>query len=261
MRKSLIAASSVVALSLMGCQQESNTTESTEEVASAASGALDVQSMTDEKKQAYAMGASMGIFFNQRSDEMEKMGGVFDKELVLKGFTDSLANNSALSDIEVQQLTQAAQQQFAALQQAAAAKAAEENIKIGEAFLADNANKEGVVTTESGLQYEVVQAGEGESPAATDVVRVHYHGTLIDGTVFDSSVNRGEPAEFPLNRVIPGWTEGVQLMKEGAKYRFYIPHDLAYGQRATGSITPNSTLIFDVELLEIVKPESEAPSE
>ncbi|MFC3094078.1 FKBP-type peptidyl-prolyl cis-trans isomerase [Alteromonas sediminis] len=258
MRKSLIAASTVVALGLMGCQQESANTESVEEATSAA---LDVQTMTEEQKQAYAMGASMGVFFNQRSQQVAELGGALDKELVLQGFTDSLANNAVLSDVEVQQLTQAAQQQFATLQQAAAAKAAEANIKAGEAFLAENANKEGVVTTESGLQYEVLQAGEGVSPEATDTVKVHYHGTLIDGTVFDSSVDRGEPAEFPLNRVISGWTEGVQLMQEGAKYRFYIPANLAYGQRATGAITPNSTLIFDVELLEVVKPASDAPSE
>lgn len=129
------------------------------------------------------------------------------------------------------------------------------NKEEGEQFLTENAKKEGVVTTESGLQYEVIKAGNtsGEHPSETDKVRVHYHGTLIDGTVFDSSVERGEPAEFGLNQVIKGWTEGLQLMPVGAKYRFYIPQELAYGSRMQGNIQPFSMLIFDVELLAIVK--------
>lgn len=128
-----------------------------------------------------------------------------------------------------------------------------DNKTEGEEFLAENAQKEGVVTTESGLQYEVLTLGKGETPNETDQVRVHYHGTLIDGTVFDSSVDRGEPAEFGLNQVIKGWTEGLQLMPVGSKYRFYIPQELAYGAGMQGNIQPFSMLIFDVELLGIVK--------
>lgn len=123
----------------------------------------------------------------------------------------------------------------------------------GEVFLAENGQKEGVVTTESGLQYEVVKAGKGALPKETDKVKVHYHGTLIDGTVFDSSVDRGEPAEFGVNQVIRGWVEGLQLMPVGSKYKFYIPQELAYGAQGQGSITPYSTLIFEVELIAIVK--------
>lgn len=121
----------------------------------------------------------------------------------------------------------------------------------GERFLSANAQKEGVTVTQSGLQYEVIRMGKGQKPAATDRVKVHYHGTLIDGTVFDSSVDRGEPITFALNQVIPGWTEGVQLMPEGSKFRFYIPQELAYGSRATGSIPPYSALIFEVELIKV----------
>ena len=123
----------------------------------------------------------------------------------------------------------------------------------GEKFLAENALKEGIITTESGLQYEVIKMGRGKKPAATDKVKVHYHGTLIDGTVFDSSVDRGEPIVFGLNQVIKGWTEGVQLMPVGSKFRFYIPQELGYGSQAAGSIPPYSTLIFEVELLGIEK--------
>ena len=117
-----------------------------------------------------------------------------------------------------------------------------------------NAAKEGVQVTASGLQYLVLQEGTGASPAATDTVKVHYEGTLINGQIFDSSIKRGEPVEFPLNHVIPGWTEGLQLMKIGAKYRFFIPSELAYGEHGAGEmIPPNSALIFEVELLDIVK--------
>ena len=123
----------------------------------------------------------------------------------------------------------------------------------GEKFLAENALKEGVTTTESGLQYEVIKMGRGKKPAATDRVKVHYHGTLTDGTVFDSSVERGEPTSFGLNQVIKGWTEGLQLMPVGSKFRFYIPQELGYGAQAAGSIPPYSTLIFEVELLSIEK--------
>jgi FKBP-type peptidyl-prolyl cis-trans isomerase FkpA len=128
----------------------------------------------------------------------------------------------------------------------------EENKAAGEAFLAENAKKPNIITTASGLQYEILKKGEGETPSATDNVTVHYKGTTIDGEEFDSSYSRGEPATFPLNRVIAGWTEGVQLMQEGAKYRFYIPSDLAYGAHGAGrAIGPNAALIFDVELIKI----------
>ncbi|MCL1058628.1 FKBP-type peptidyl-prolyl cis-trans isomerase [Shewanella gelidimarina] len=131
-------------------------------------------------------------------------------------------------------------------------KVSKENIELGNAFLAENKLKEGVSTTASGLQYQVLAAGDGTvHPKASDTVTVHYHGTLIDGSVFDSSVERGEPIDFPLNRVIKGWTEGVQLMVVGEKTRFFIPSELAYGNRSAGKISGGSTLIFDVELISI----------
>ncbi|WP_413110412.1 FKBP-type peptidyl-prolyl cis-trans isomerase [Thaumasiovibrio sp. DFM-14] len=131
-------------------------------------------------------------------------------------------------------------------------KNAENNIQIGKEFLEKNAVEEGVITTESGLQYRVLTQGKGEThPISSDKVRVHYHGTLIDGTVFDSSVERGEPIVFGLNQVIKGWTEGLQYMVEGEKTRLFIPAELAYGSRGVGKIPPGSTLIFDVELIKI----------
>ncbi|WP_413693863.1 FKBP-type peptidyl-prolyl cis-trans isomerase [Psychromonas sp. KJ10-2] len=141
---------------------------------------------------------------------------------------------------------------FFVFQSMTSGKDAPVNIQKGQGFLAENATKEGVVSTDSGLQYLVLEKGEGtEHPTAKSKVKVHYHGTLIDGTVFDSSVERGEPISFGLNQVIPGWTEGVQLMVEGDKFRFFIPSRLAYGNRSAGKILAGSLLIFDVELLKI----------
>ena len=137
--------------------------------------------------------------------------------------------------------------------QAAKAEQSKAVIEEGNAYLAKNAERDEVTVTESGLQYEIIEAGEGGKPAADSTVRVHYHGTLIDGSVFDSSYKRGQPAEFPVNGVIRGWTEALQLMPVGAKWKLYIPYDLAYGEQgAGGAIAPYSTLVFDVELLDIL---------
>ena len=128
----------------------------------------------------------------------------------------------------------------------------DDNIAAGKKFLTENALNKSIYTTKSGLQYKIVKKGNGKKPKATDKVRVHYTGTLIDGTKFDSSIDRGEPMEFPLNAVIPGWTEGLQLMDEGSKYILYIPYNLGYGDQPAGIIPPGSTLIFEVELLKIL---------
>lgn len=154
---------------------------------------------------------------------------------------------TTLTDAEAQQLVS----DFVQRQQAEAGKAVRED---GERFLAENAKKEGVTVLPSGLQYTVIKEGNGSKPKATDKVKCHYEGTLPNGTVFDSSYRRGEPAVFPLNGVIAGWTEGVQLMAEGAKYRFFIPYHLAYGERGAGqAIPPYAALVFDVELIEVVR--------
>ena len=139
-----------------------------------------------------------------------------------------------------------------------AMKQAEANLEKGQKFLAENAKKEGVKELVDGIQYKVIKEGNGAKPAETDVVKVHYKGTLIDGTEFDSSIKRGEPAEFPLNRVISGWTKSLKEMPVGSKWEIYIPADQAYGQRGSGPIGPNETLIFEVELLDIVTPQAPA---
>ncbi|MED6322915.1 MAG: FKBP-type peptidyl-prolyl cis-trans isomerase, partial [Pseudomonadota bacterium] len=137
--------------------------------------------------------------------------------------------------------------------QAAKEEASKAVIEEGTKYLEENAKRDEVTVTESGLQYEVIAEGDGETPVAASTVRVHYHGTLINGTTFDSSYERGQPAEFPVGGVIKGWTEALQLMKVGAKYRLYVPHDLAYGEQGAGAaIAPYSTLIFDVELLDVL---------
>ncbi|QJR80842.1 FKBP-type peptidyl-prolyl cis-trans isomerase [Alteromonas pelagimontana] len=254
MRKSLVAISTLAALGLFACQP--NTTDTAKEDTAAKETATQnpkAESMSDAQKHAYAMGASMAIFVNNRAKQQEQLGEPLDKTSLKQGFEEGLDGNMQFSQQEIQELAQAGEEALRTKQQEMATKAAEENVKAGEEYLAENAKREGVTVTDSGLQYEVLEEGTGEQPKAEDTVKVHYRGTLLDGTEFDSSYSRNEPAVFPLNRVIPGWTEGVQLMKEGAKYRFAIPAELAYGERSTGLITPNSTLLFDVELLDIVE--------
>ena len=174
----------------------------------------------------------------------------FDVSAVQAGIADAIAD--VASQVSEEQLNEAFGIVSKKLQEQEQ-EAAKELAAEGEAFLAENAKREEVTVTESGLQYEVVATGEGEKPTAQSTVRVHYHGSLVSGDVFDSSVDRGQPAEFPVGGVIPGWTEALQLMTEGSKWRLYIPYNLAYGEQGSqGAIPPYATLIFDVELLTIV---------
>lgn len=206
---------------------------------------------TEKEKVAYALGSSFSQQFNAMLAKQDEIGMTLDKKVVLQGITDTLLGTAKLTDEELKETLTAYGEKVKATAEKKmkekAAKAAEES-KI---FLAENAKAEGVIVTKSGLQYSVVTKADGPKPKATDTVTVNYVGTLLDGTEFDSSIKRGQPATFPLNRVIPGWTEGVQLMSVGEKYKFVIPADLAYGAQGAGSIPANSTLIFSVELLEI----------
>jgi FKBP-type peptidyl-prolyl cis-trans isomerase len=206
---------------------------------------------TEKQKSSYVIGTDIGGRF--LAQEMD-----IDQRALAAGIEDSMTGNEPRMDeeearaviaklVEEQQARQAKQREEA---QAEREAQAEKNRAEGEAFLAENKSKEGVITTESGLQYKVIVEGDGEKPGAEDTVEVHYRGTLIDGTEFDSSYSRGEPAKFQVNRVIAGWTEALQLMNEGSKWEIYIPSDLAYGSRGAGSnIGPDAVLIFEVELL------------
>lgn len=212
---------------------------------------------TEIQKQAYGLGASIGMYMQRNLAEHDKLGLTLDKALIERGFIDSINDKSAIEKEEIQALLTNLDKTMKAKQQEMAAKASEASLAEGQKFLEDNAKKEGVMVTESGIQYSVLTASDGDKPAATDTVKVHYKGTFLNGETFDSSYDRGEPAVFPLNRVIKGWTEGVQLMSVGSKYKFTIPSDLAYGPNGNPPRIPgNSVLEFEIELLEIQKSES-----
>jgi FKBP-type peptidyl-prolyl cis-trans isomerase FklB len=192
-------------------------------------------------KISYALG--LGIGHQLKSMNIE--------DFSIEDFAKSI--NDVMSGKETAMTSQEAQMMLNEYFQKKEKEQAQNAIAEGKVYLEQNAKRDGVTQTKSGLQYEVLTEGTGKSPKATDTVRCHYEGRLLDGTVFDSSYKRGEPADFGLNQVIPGWTEGVQLMKEGAKYRFHIPYLLAYGERGAGAqIPPYSTLVFDVELIKVL---------
>lgn len=196
---------------------------------------------------SYALGVLIGE--NNKQQIKDAPGAdQLNKDILIAAFQKAFKGDSV--QIKAVNANEIIQAYFTEISKAEA----EKNTKAGEDFLAANASKSGVVTLPSGLQYEILKVGTGAKPTAADQVKCHYHGTTIDGKVFDSSVDRGEPAVFPVGNVIPGWTEALQLMPVGSKWKLFIPAALAYGERGAGAdIKPNSTLIFEVELLEIVK--------
>jgi len=199
---------------------------------------------TIEQRVSYGVGRQLGD--QLRNNPFKD----FDVSAVQAGLADAIANAaSQVSDEDLNEAFAVVSKKMQELEQAEAKEKSAE----GEAFLAENAKRDEVTVTESGLQYEVLATGDGEKPTATNTVRTHYHGTFINGDIFDSSVDRGQPAEFPVGGVIAGWTEALQLMTEGSKWRLYVPYNLAYGERGSqGAIPPYATLVFEVELLAIV---------
>ncbi|GDX64648.1 MAG: FKBP-type peptidyl-prolyl cis-trans isomerase [Ignavibacteria bacterium] len=234
-RSAIIAMACIGLFSVQACSQSSD------------KGAP-MELKTQKDKASYSIGVSIGK--NLKDQKVD-----ITTDILVKGLLDAYTGaKTQLTEKEMGDVLTQFQQEIMAKAQEEAAKKGGENKTKGEKFLADNKNKPGVKSTPSGLQYSVITEGTGPKPTASSTVKVHYTGKLIDGTTFDSSVDRGEPVEFPLNGVIKGWTEGVQLMSKGSKYKFYIPAELAYGERGAGNaIGPNETLVFEVELLDIVK--------
>lgn len=203
---------------------------------------------SDKEKISYVVGMDVAQGLLPFKDE-------FDLEIVIQALRTAMAGQPTLvQPADTEAIRQAFRERMQATQAARLAEEGKKNQAAAEAFLTANAKKPGVKTTASGLQYQVIQAGSGPKPQANSQVRVHYRGTLIDGTEFDSSYKRNEPAQFALNGVIPGWTEGLQLMSKGAKYKFFIPPNLGYGEQGTpgGPIPPNAALVFEVELLDVL---------
>ena len=202
---------------------------------------------TDVQKASYSIGVEIGTNFRPNKE-------FFDLDAVMRGIEDAMAERDlALPADSLQAVRQRVGQQVQQAQLAAQQELMDKNLAEGEAFLTENATKDGITITDSGLQYEILTQGDGPQPGADSRVKVHYRGTLIDGTEFDSSYERGEPTDFGVDGVIAGFGEGLQLMPVGSHYRFFIPANIAYGQQAAGSIIgPNSTLIFEVELQEIL---------
>jgi FKBP-type peptidyl-prolyl cis-trans isomerase FklB len=253
MKKLMIAA---LAFGLAACQQgeDSHAADNASGTVSEAKteSAAAVEFSNEDQKASYAIGLKYGEAMSRDVKEL-------DLELFYKGLTHGFKGEKPLLDPqEVMTTLKALQSRKMQEMQQAQQEAASGNKEKSEAFLAENKERDEVTTTESGLQYEVISSGEdgAVSPDANDKVKVHYHGTLVDGTVFDSSVDRGQPIEFAVGGVIKGWTEALQLMKKGDKWKLYIPSDLAYGERGAGpKIGPNSALIFEVELLDVIEQE------
>lgn len=252
-RKSSYSVFAVAVLVLIGCGQSGAQVEAPDPAAASEATAVagpDAPTGDGHEAASYGIGLNMGRQFRQQEVEI-------DVDVLIEGLRAGVAGDEArFTDPQIQAAMQALQQEVMAAQSEKFAALAATNAEEGAAFLETNGAREGVTTTASGLQYEVLQAADGAKPTTSERVKVHYRGTLIDGTQFDSSYDRGEPAVFGLQGIIPGWVEALQLMGVGSKWKLYIPSELGYGAKGSGpTIGPNATLVFEVELLEVVPAE------
>lgn len=267
MNKNLLALSLTLVLSACGAEESKKDEKaaapqpqaSTPATAPAAAASQGKNFANEMDKVSYGIGASIAGGFVASIPRYKELGYEFNDAEILRGVQDALKKTPALTEDEIRTNLMEFHQKVSTKQQEHLVKVGEENKTKGASFLAENSKKDGIKVTASGLQYKVLTEGKGKKPKADDKVSVHYKGTLLDGTVFDSSYERNQPAEFPVNGVIPGWVEALQLMPEGSKWQLFIPSDLAYGDRGTPNIPPNSVLTFEVELLSVLpeaKPET-----
>lgn len=247
-RTRIAAAMAIALFAATACQQQ-------DDANALKSDAKPTQLKTDVDKQSYSLGFFAGTFIDKNVKGYADADIQLERDKVVAGFLDAMHDQGVMKEDEVRKILTDLDKVRAKNMMAKRKEEAKENAKKSADFLAENGKKEGVTTTESGLQYKVIEAGSGEQPKATDTVTVAYTGKLMNGEVFDSSAQHGDDATFALNQVIPGWTEGVQLMKVGAEYEFVVPPELAYGENGAGQkIPPNSALIFDVKLKGIGQP-------
>jgi len=257
LRKTLIATAVAGAMTFGGsafAQQNKAAAPAAPATPAPNKAAIDAKFKSEKEKFGYLVGIQIGQNLGQVKDEVDVNTLIATLQNTLKGA------KPLLTDAELMSVRQEFMQKLQAKQTAKMAEDAKKNQSEGDAFLAKNKTKAGVKETASGLQYEVIKTGTGPKPKATDTVKVEYVGTKIDGTKFDASADHGGPATFPLNGVIPGWTEGVQLMNVGSQYKLYVPAKLAYGENAPPQIGPNATLVFDVTLVSIEPPAAAAPA-
>ncbi|RXJ73426.1 FKBP-type peptidyl-prolyl cis-trans isomerase FkpA [Veronia nyctiphanis] len=259
LKVSLLAAAVAVAA---GCQQEeAKKPETAKAEAVATQEAPAVAFKTEDEKAAYAIGTSLAQYLKSNLEQQSQFGIELNSDVVIQGVQDVFKGEAKLTDEEAQEALKALDARVAAKMKEKTEQESAAAVQAGKDYRDEFAKKDGVKVTDSGLMYQVETLGTGSKPKAEDTVVVHYKGTLINGTKFDSSYDREQPATFPLNRVIPGWTEGVQLMPVGSKFKFVIPPELAYGEQNTPSIPGNSTLVFEVELLEIQGQAPDVPKE